>query len=54
MSRTEIENMNRQELVDWLEGSRGCACYDHESTELLRETALEDFDDCGVEEGFAE
>jgi hypothetical protein len=54
MKRSEIKNMNRQELVAWLEGSRGVACFDDESTELLRETALEDFDDCAEEEGFAD
>ena len=46
--------MPRADLVQWLEGSRGVACYDHESTTLLRECALEDYDDCAEEEGFKE
>jgi len=54
MKRTTLEEMDRNELIDWLEGQRSIACYDEESTELLRETALEDFDSCGVEEGFAD
>ena len=41
--RGRIESMNRDELIEWLEG-RGFACYDDESTQLLRETALEDYD----------
>ena len=44
MTREFIERMNRGELVEWLE-FRGSACYDHESTELLRQAALEDFGD---------
>jgi hypothetical protein len=43
MTRDDIKDMNRDELVTWLE-FRGCACYDDESTSLLRESALEDFD----------
>ncbi len=39
----DIQQMNRSELVDYLE-SRGSACYDNESTELLRETAIEDWE----------
>jgi hypothetical protein len=54
MTKTIIQNMNREELVEWLEGARCVACFDEESTELLRETALEDFDDCAIEEGFAD
>ena len=54
MNRKHLETMKRAELVDWLEGCRGMACYDDESTELLREAALEDYDACGVEEGFAD
>ncbi len=38
-----IQHMNRRELVEHLE-SRGFACYDDESTKLLRETALEDLE----------
>ena len=52
MTRTELEEMDRADLVSWLEGARCIACYDHESTELLRECALEDFDNCAKEEGF--
>lgn len=54
MNRTTIQNMNRKELVEWLEGFRCIACYDDESTSLLREAALEDFDSCAKEEGFAD
>ena len=43
VSRRDLERASRSELVDYLE-SRGSACYDDESTELLREAALEDFD----------
>ena len=43
VSRRDLERASRSELVDYLE-SRGSACYDSESTELLREAALEDFD----------
>tara|TARA_B100000282_G_C31725565_1_gene488233 strand:- start:1784 stop:2005 length:222 start_codon:yes stop_codon:yes gene_type:complete len=43
VSRRDLERASRSELVDYLE-SRGSACYDNESTELLREAALEDFD----------
>ena len=42
-TREHIERMTRCELVEWLE-FRGCACYDDESTSLLRECALEDYD----------
>ena len=43
ISRKFLENATRTELVSFLE-SRGSACYDDESTELLRECALDDFD----------
>ena len=43
MSRDDLENCTRSALVEWLE-FRGCACYDNEPTELLREAALEDYD----------
>ena len=43
MSRDDLENCTRSALVEWLE-FRGFACYDNEPTELLRETALEDYD----------
>jgi len=43
VERDDIEEMNRHDLVEWLE-YRGFACYDDESTELLRETALEDYE----------
>lgn len=52
MTREQLQKMPRLELVDWLEGARGMACYDDEPTKLLRETAIEDFDDCAKEEGF--
>lgn len=42
MDEQTIEGMNRGDLVQYLE-SRGIACYDDESTELLRECAIEDF-----------
>ena len=43
-SREYLETARRHQLVEWLE-LRGVACYDDESTELLRETAIQDFDD---------
>ena len=43
MSRQEIEKMDRQELQNWLE-FRGFAVYDDEPTVLLRDCALEDYD----------
>ena len=43
MTREDIKELDREELVTWLE-FRGFACYDDESTSLLRETAIEDFD----------
>ncbi len=43
VSRRDLERATRAELVDYLE-ARGSACYDSESTELLREAALEDWD----------
>ncbi len=42
-TREHIERMEREDLIDWLE-FRGMACYDEESTALLRETALDDYD----------
>jgi len=41
--RSDFNWMSREELVTYLE-ARGTACYDDESTELLRECAIEDFD----------
>jgi len=41
--RSDFNWMSREELVAYLE-ARGTACYDDESTELLRECAIEDFD----------
>ncbi len=38
-----IKRMPRTQLVDHLE-SRGYACYEEEPTELLRETAIEDWE----------
>ena len=43
ITRRELRTMPREQLISWLE-HRGMACYDEEPTELLRETALEDFD----------
>lgn len=43
VSRRDLERASRRELIDYLE-SRGSACYDSESTELLREAALDDWD----------
>lgn len=42
-SLDEIEVASRDELVQYLEGW-GTACYDSESTSLLREAAMETFD----------
>ena len=42
-SREYLETARRHQLVEWLE-LRGTACYDHESTELLRDCALQDWD----------
>ena len=44
VSRHYIENAPRHQLVEYLE-MRGTACFDSESTEELRECALEDFKD---------
>jgi hypothetical protein len=43
VSRKFLERANRAELVQFLE-LRGSACYDDESTTLLREAALDDYD----------
>ena len=43
VSRRDLERASRSELVDYLE-ARGSACYDDESTELLRVAALDDWD----------
>lgn len=43
VSRRELEEASRSMLVDYLE-ARGCACYEYESTELLRAAALHDWD----------
>ena len=43
MTREFIRRMSRSELQEWLE-FRGMAVYDDESTSLLRDVALEDFD----------
>ena len=43
VSRRDLERASRSELVDYLE-ARGSACYDDESTELLRSAALDDWD----------
>ncbi len=39
----EVQRASRQELVQYLE-SWGTACYDDESTSLLREAAIETFE----------
>ena len=44
VSKHYIENAPRHQLVEYLE-LRGSACFDSEPTELLREAALEDFED---------
>jgi len=43
VSLQKIQQMTRQELIDYLE-LRGTACYDDESTSLLRECAIEDWE----------
>ena len=43
VERSDFNWMSRDELVAYLE-ARGSACFDNESTDLLRETAIEDFD----------
>lgn len=43
VSRRDLERASRAELIDYLE-ARGSACYDSESTELLRGAALDDWD----------
>ena len=43
VTRKHLEEMNRESLQEYLE-ARGYAVYEDESTELLRETALDDFD----------
>ncbi len=42
-SLQDIQQMSRHELVAYLE-SRGTATYDDESTELLRQAAIEDWE----------
>jgi len=39
----EIETAGREEIVQYLEGW-GCACYDDESTSLLKAAAIETFE----------
>ena len=43
VSRRYLEQAGRHQLVEFLE-MRGSACYDDESTELLRDAALDDWD----------
>ena len=43
VSRRDLERASRNELIDYLE-ARGSACYDDESTELLRAAALDAWD----------
>ncbi len=46
--RRFLETATRTELVQFLE-LRGSACYDDESTELLRAAALDEYDgECNV------
>jgi len=45
LSREDIETATREELMAYLENVRCIACYDDEPTELLRECALEDWED---------
>ena len=45
VSKQDIYDMDRDEIIEYLE-SRGYACYDDESTSLLRETALDDVKNC--------
>ncbi len=40
MTRDELEQATRDELIDYLE-SWGYQCYDHESTSDLRQQALD-------------
>ena len=42
-TREFLERMSRAELEEWLE-FRGFAVYDDETTALLRDCALDDFD----------
>ena len=41
--RSDFNWMSREELVAYLE-ARGTACFDYESTDLLRECAIDDFE----------
>ena len=41
--RSNFDHMSRSDLVTYLE-ARGHACFDDESTSLLRECAIDDFD----------
>jgi hypothetical protein len=41
--RSDFNWMSREELVAYLE-ARGTACFDDESTDLLRECAIDDFE----------
>ena len=43
VSRRYLETAPRHQLVEFLE-LRGSACYDDESTDLLRAAALDDWD----------
>jgi hypothetical protein len=45
MDEHSIMNADRGQLQEYLE-ARGYAVYDHESTELLRECALDDLLNC--------
>ena len=49
--RSDFNYMSREELVSYLE-ARGTACYDDESTEELRECAIEDFEDEQADKDF--
>jgi hypothetical protein len=43
MTRNELQTATRDELIAYLE-SWGFQCYEHETTDELREAALENFD----------
>ena len=44
VDHSNLSRMSRQELISYLE-ARGTACFDSESTEELRQGAIEDLED---------
>ena len=50
VDHSNLSRMSRQELISYLE-SRGTACFDSESTEELRQCAIEDLEDELFEDG---